>query len=162
MSLIGNLLVGLAIAIGLVGVVLPILPGTLVIFVAIVVWAAAEGGVVAWTACGVAIGILVAAQGLKYAVPGRRLRVHGVPASTLIVAALIGVIGFFVIPVVGLVIGFVGGVYVAEAARLHDLARAWRSTTAALTAVGLSIVIELVGGLLAAAVWAIGVVATTG
>ncbi|HSS67132.1 MAG TPA: DUF456 domain-containing protein [Nocardioidaceae bacterium] len=162
MSLIGNLLVGLAIAIGLVGVVVPILPGTLLILVAIVVWAVAEGGVVAWTACGIAIGILVAGQALKYAVPGRRLSVHGVPASTLIVAGLLGVIGFFVVPVVGLVIGFVGGVYVAEAARLHDVVGAWRSTMAALTAVGLSIAIELVGGLLAAAVWAIGVLATTG
>jgi uncharacterized protein len=110
MSLIGNLLVGAAIAIGLVGVVVPILPGTIVVFAAIAVWAAVEGGAAAWTAFAVASTVLAAAQALKYAVPGRRLRAHGVPASTLVVAAVAGVVGFFVIPIVGLVVGFVGGI----------------------------------------------------
>jgi uncharacterized protein len=160
MSLTGNVLVGVAIAVGLVGIVLPILPGTVVILAAIVVWAALEGGVIAWTTAVVAVSVLVAAQAVKYAVPGRRLRVQGVPASTLVVAAVAAVAGFFVIPIVGLVVGFVGGVLVAEAARLRDLDQAWRSTRTAVGAVGLSILIELAGGLLAAAVWTAGVIAT--
>jgi len=160
MSLIGNLLVGIAIAVGLVGIVVPILPGTIVVFAAIAVWAAVEGGAVAWTAFAVAAAVLAAAQALKYAVPGRRLRVHGVPASTLAVAAVAGVVGFFVVPIVGLVVGFVGGIYAAEVVRLHDGRRAWVSTVAALRAVGLSIAIELAGGLLAAAAWLAGVIAT--
>jgi uncharacterized protein YqgC (DUF456 family) len=160
MSLIGDVLVGVAIAVGLIGIVVPVLPGTIVIVAAIVVWAAVEGGVAAWTAAAVAVAVLAAAQALKYAVPGRQLRVTGVPATTLAVAALAAVVGFFVIPIVGLVIGFVAGVYAAEVARLRDVQRAWASTLAALRAVGLSIAIELAGGLLAAAVWAVGVVAT--
>jgi uncharacterized protein YqgC (DUF456 family) len=156
----GDVLVGIAIAVGLVGIVVPVLPGVLLIFAAIVVWAVAEGGVVAWTACAVAVAILAAAEGLKYAVPGRRLRVEGIPTSTLLIAAVLGVVGFFVIPVVGLVVGFVAGVYLAEAARLKHARTAWASTATALRAVGLSIVIELLGGLLAAAAWAVGVVAT--
>jgi uncharacterized protein YqgC (DUF456 family) len=162
MSLIGNVLVGIAIAVGLVGIVVPILPGTVVILAAIVVWAVLEGGVVAWTAAALALAVLLAAQGLKYAVPGRRLRVQGVPAATLLAAAVLGAVGFFVIPVVGLVIGFVVGVYAAEAIRLGDLRRAWESTRTALAAVGLSIAIELAGGLLAAVCWAVGVVVTAG
>jgi uncharacterized protein len=159
MSLIGDLLVGVAIAVGLVGIVVPILPGTIVIFAAIVVWAAVEGGVAAWTACGAAIAALAVGQALKYLVPGRRLRVHGVPATTLAIAALAAVVGFFVIPIVGLVVGFVAGVYAAEVARLRDVGQAWATTRTALGAVGLSIAIELVGGLVAAAAWAVGVIA---
>jgi uncharacterized protein YqgC (DUF456 family) len=160
MSLMGDVAIALAIAIGLVGIVLPILPGTVVILAAVVVWAALEGGAIAWTACAIAVGALVAAQVLKYAVPGRRLRISGVPPTTLVIAAALAVVGFFVIPVVGLVIGFVVGVYAAEAARLGDLQRAWQTTRSALSAVGLSILIELAGGLAAAAVWAAAVVAT--
>jgi uncharacterized protein len=155
-SLVTDLLVAIAIAVGLVGIVIPVLPGVTLIFAAILVWAVVEGGGVAWATCAVAVAVLAAAQALKYAVPGRRMRVEGIPARTLALAAVLGIVGFFVIPVVGLVVGFVGGVYLAEAARLKDVRRAWSSTVAAVRAVGLSIAIELIGGLLAAAIWAIG------
>ena len=54
----------------------------------------------------------------------------------------LGVVGFFVIPVVGLFVGFVLGIYLAERRRVGQ-ADAWPSTKAALRAVGLSILIEL-------------------
>jgi len=56
------------------------------------------------------------------------------------------------VPVVGLVLGFVLGVYLAERARLGRDG-AWPSTRTALGAVGWSILIELAAGLLATAVW---------
>jgi hypothetical protein len=89
---------------------------------------------------------------VKFAVPHRRLRDAGVPPSTIIVGAILGALGFFAIPVVGLFIGFIGGVWLAEARRL-GAPRAWPSTKAALLATGLSILIELTSGLLAAAVF---------
>jgi hypothetical protein len=55
--------------------------------------------------------------------------------------------------VVGLFIGFVLGIYLAELARLGAHEAAWPSTRQALAAVGWSIVIEMATGLLAAAVW---------
>jgi hypothetical protein len=96
---------------------------------------------------------------VKYLVPGRRLKASGVPTRTLLVGGVLGFVGFFVVPVVGLLIGFVLGVYLAERARV-GAARAWPSTVAALQAVGFSILIELVAAVLAAAVWAVGVTVT--
>jgi hypothetical protein len=69
------------------------------------------------------------------------------------------VVGFFVIPVIGLFIGFVLGVYLAEYRRLGATA-AWPSTTHALKAVGLSILIELAAGVVATFIWIAGVVVT--
>jgi uncharacterized protein len=158
MTLVTDLLVAIVIAVGLVGIVVPLLPGVALILGAIVVWAVVEGGMTAWITCGLAVAVLAAAQALKYAVPGRRLRVHGIPARTLAIAAVLGIVGFFVIPIVGLVVGFVAGVYLAEATRLKDVQLAWSSTVAALRAIGLTMAIELVGGLLAAATWAVGAV----
>jgi hypothetical protein len=71
----------------------------------------------------------------------------------------LGIVGFFVIPVVGLVIGFVLGVYLAEHRRVGPAA-AWPSTREALRAVGVSILIELAAGVVAALAWVAGVVAT--
>ena len=60
---------------------------------------------------------------------------------------------------VGLLVGFVLGVYLAEYHRVGAQA-AWPSTRHALKAVGLSILIELAAGLLATFVWIAGVVLT--
>jgi uncharacterized protein YqgC (DUF456 family) len=154
-----EVLVALAIAVGLVGILVPILPGSVLVLGAILVWAWNVGGATAWTVFAVAAVILVAGGVVKYLVPNRRLKEVGVPASTQWVGAALGIVGFFVVPVVGLFLGFVLGVYLAEYRRVGSSA-AWPSTKHALKAVGLSILIELVAAVAATLVWVAGVLAT--
>ena len=154
-----EVLVALAIAIGLVGILVPILPGSVLVLGAILVWAWEVGGGTAWTVFGIAAAVLVAGGVVKFLVPNRRLKDAGIPASTQWIGAALGVVGFFVVPVVGLFLGFVLGVYLAEYRRV-GAAAAWPSTKHALRAVGLSIVIELAAGAVATCVWIVGVVLT--
>ena len=126
-----EVLVALAIAVGLVGILVPILPGSILVLGAILVWAWEVGGATAWAVFGVAAAVLVVGGVVKYLVPNRRLKDAGVPASTQWIGAAVGVVGFFVVPVVGLFIGFVLGVYLAEHRRLGATA-AWPSTKHAL------------------------------
>jgi uncharacterized protein YqgC (DUF456 family) len=156
MSVGGIVLVALAIAVGLVGIVLPFLPGTLLIYAAIAVWAFMVRGTVAWVVLGVVTVVLGASLLVKYLWPARRMRAADVSGRTLAAGAVAGVIGFFVIPVVGLVVGFVAGVYLAELAHRRDNKRAWASTVHAVKGVALSMGVELAGGLLATAAWVIG------
>lgn len=150
-----DLLTGLAIAVGLVGIVVPVLPGSLLVVAAILVWAVIESTATGWVVFAVATLLLAAGAVVKYAVPGRRLKADGVPNRTLLAGAVLGVVGFFVVPVVGLLIGFVLGVYVSELQRV-GLDLAWPTTRSALRAVGVSIFIELAAGLLAALTWLAG------
>ncbi len=113
-----EVLVALAIAVGLVGILVPILPGSVLVLAAILVWAWEVGGTTAWAVFGVAAAVLVAGGVVKYLVPNRRLKDAGIPGSTQWVGAALGIVGFFVIPVVGLFIGFVLGVYLAEYRRV--------------------------------------------
>jgi uncharacterized protein len=154
-----EVLVALVIAVGLVGILVPILPGSVLVLAAILVWAWEVGGTTAWGVFGAAAAVLVAGGVVKFLVPTRRLKDAGVPGSTQWVGAALGVVGFFVIPVVGLFVGFVLGVYLAEYRRLGATA-AWPSTRHALKAVGLSILIELVAGVVATFIWIAGVVLT--
>jgi uncharacterized protein YqgC (DUF456 family) len=153
-----NILVGVAIAVGIVGVVVPVLPGSLLVVGAILVWALVVGSATGWAVFAVAAAFVLGGTVVKYAVPGRRLKRDGIAGSTLLAGAVLGVVGFFVVPVVGLPVGFVLGIYLAEWRRLgsHDLA--WPSTVAALKAVGLSMLIELVACLAAALTWAVGLI----
>jgi hypothetical protein len=101
--------------------------------------------------------VLLVGQVVKYAVPGKTLKAT-VPTSTLLVGGLGAVVGFFVIPVVGALAGFPVGVYLAERHRLGAQG-AWPSTRAALRAIGVSILIEFVAGVIAVAIWLVGVAA---
>jgi uncharacterized protein YqgC (DUF456 family) len=154
-----EILLALAIAVGLVGMLVPMLPGSLLVGAAILLWAVDRGDPTAWVVTAVALGLLVAGAVVKYLVPGRRLQRAGVPSTTLLAGGALGVVGFFVVPVVGLPLGFLLGVYLVEWRRLghHE---AWPATVHALKAVGLGILIELGFGTLAAATWALGVVLT--
>lgn len=153
-----ELVVGLAIVVGLVGIVLPVLPGTIVILVAILVWATETGGSTAWVVLAISTVLLAAGSVVKFLVPGRQLKAT-VPNTTLMVGAVFAVLGFFVIPVVGLLVGFPVGIYLAERQRV-GAAAAWPSTRAALKALGVSILIELLAGVLATLTWVTGVALT--
>jgi len=146
-------LTSLAMVVGLVGIVVPILPGILLVWAAVLVWAIVEGSATGWVIFGIATVVTAVSQVMKYVIPGRRLRDLGVPMRTTVIGGIAGIVGFFLIPVVGLVIGFVGGVYVAERARLGTHTAAWTSTLHALKAAGLSILIELAAGLVVVAFW---------
>jgi len=153
----GILLVALAIAVGLAGILVPLLPGTLLVWAAIAVWAFLERTTSAWVVLGVVSVLLGAGILVKYLWPVKRMRAADVSARTLAVGGLLGVVGFFVIPVVGLVVGFVAGVYLAELAQRRDRSRAWAATVHAVKGVALSVGVELAAGLAATAVWAVAV-----
>jgi uncharacterized protein YqgC (DUF456 family) len=145
---------GLLIVVGLAGVVVPVIPGLLLVWAGVFVWFLDDRDTARMSVLIVVTLVLVLGSVVKYLVPGRRLREDGVPWSTLALGAALGIVGFFVVPVVGLFVGFVLGIYLAESMRSSDRAEAWRSTKRALVAVGLSILIELAAGLFATAIWA--------
>ena len=154
-----EILVAVLIAVGVAGIIIPVLPGTVLVLGAILVWTLEIGTSVAWLVFAFATTFLVLGTIVKYLVPGRQLKASGVPTRTLVAGGVLAFVGFFVVPVVGMFIGFVLGVYAAERARV-GAAGAWPSTKAALRAVGVSILIELVAAFLAVATWVIGVVVT--
>lgn len=154
----GNVFVGVVILIGLIGVVVPVLPGLWLSWLGVLIWSLFESSTVGWIVLVVVTGLLALSQVVKFLIPGRRMRVAGVPWRSTALGGILGIVGFFVVPVVGLFIGFPLGVYLAERVRLGGHERAWPSTVHAVKAMGLSILIELVSGLLMAGVWLIGVV----
>jgi uncharacterized protein len=156
-STVGIVLVALAIAVGLVGILVPLLPGTVLVFGAILVWALFERTTVAWVTLGIVAALLAATLLVKYLWPMRRMKSADVGTLSLVAGGVLGIIGFFVVPVLGLVIGFVLGVYLAELAKRRDQRVAWTSTVHAIKGVALSVGVELAGGLLATVAWVVAV-----
>ncbi|MGO1561542.1 hypothetical protein CZ771_09080 [Actinomycetales bacterium JB111] len=144
-----ELLTILAIAVGLAGVVSQIFPGGSIVAAAVAIWGWYQGGTLGWTVALVAIVSMVVAMVLKYVLTARYLERGGVKSSTLTIAALAGVVGFFVVPVIGMFLFFIGAVFLVELARSRTVARAWPATKRALKAAGLTILIELAGAMVA-------------
>jgi uncharacterized protein len=155
-------LLGLVMAVGLVGVVIPVLPGLLLVAAAGLVWAIMADGFAPWAVFAAMMLMLVVGTVAKYVLPGRSLKQAGAPASTLILGGIGAIAGFFLIPVVGLPLGAILGIYLGELRRLSDGRAAWRSTVTTAKAIGVGILIELGAGLAAVGIWLVSVLAGVG
>lgn len=153
-----TLIATVAVVAGVIGVFVPVLPGLLLCWAGVMVWALFGGhGAVGWSVAVAATIVLALGFAAKYLVPGRNLKNAGVANLTLLLGGVCGIIGFFVIPVVGVVAGFVLGVFLAELARRRAAGPAWQATKHALKAAGVAMLIELATALLIGAIWVGGV-----
>lgn len=144
--LVGTLLL-LVMLVGLAGVVVPVLPGLALINAAVLGWALYERSTVGWVTLAVCLAVWAVAFALQYLVPGKRLVAAGVPTWVVGVAGVAGVVGFFVVPVIGLPLFFVGAVYLVQSLRARHLGSSVGSTWQAILAVGISQLIELTGAM---------------
>jgi uncharacterized protein YqgC (DUF456 family) len=143
-------LVAVAVAVGIVGVVVPVLPGLLLVAAAIGAWAVGND---AWWLLAAVVLLSAVTLGLKVALPARAAR-DSASTAALVVGAVAALVGFFVIPVVGMVVGFLVGVLAVELIRLRDPAGAWRATWATARSIGITMAIELAACIVMAGLWA--------
>lgn len=146
-------LVGLVMLIGLGGTIIPILPGLLVIWGAGLVYGMMVGFEVTWMPFAVMSALTVVGYALAFALPGMRGAAAGAPIRTLVLGALGAAVGFVVLPVVGLPIGGVAAIYLAERQRIGEHEAAWRSTEAVLVGLGLSVGVQLLFALAMVGTW---------
>jgi uncharacterized protein YqgC (DUF456 family) len=139
--------------VGLVGVVLPVMPGLLLIWVGVLLWALTEGGAAAWWVVGIVTALYAVGAVVEYLVPGQRMRRAGVRTSTLVLAVVVAIALGILIPVIGALLGFPLGIYLVQRVRRDSHEDAWRATGHALRAIGLNILIELATALLMIATW---------
>lgn len=157
-EIIATLITAVLLVVGCLGIIVPVLPGSILVIVGLVVWAvvvqAAEGWVV------LVLGSVLALAGMSASavLTGTRLKQRRIPNRSLVYAAVGAVIGLFVIPVVGLFVGFAAGLLLTETARQRDLGTALASSWAALKALGMGIVVEFGCALAAATVFVVGAI----
>lgn len=155
--IIWTVICGVAILVGAAGVIIPVLPGSLLIGVSLLAWAVALGQPVGWVVFGVGAPLLAAGMVSSTVLTGRAMKARAIPGRSIVAGLVLGVAGFFVVPVVGLLLGFAVGLFLAELARHKTLKPAVSSSVAALKATGLGMLAEFGFASLAAGTWAAGV-----
>ncbi|MEO7446987.1 MAG: DUF456 domain-containing protein [Humibacillus sp.] len=155
-----NVLVAIAMVVGTVGIVVPVLPGLFLVWAATLLWAFEDTTSARWVVLGIATLLYAGGVVAQYLLPGRRMKRAGVDSRIVALALVVAVVGFFVIPVIGAPIGFVGTIFALELVKHHDRGTAWRATSHALRAVALNIGIELATAFAIITTWAVAVYLT--
>lgn len=151
-----TIIAAVTMVVGLCGVVVPVLPGLMLMWVAALVYGFAVG----WSSLGYAVMALftvaVAISLVTSFVIPRRAAADGGASGWAQLGAIVGAVaGFFVIPVVGVIVGALVGLFVVEWGLKGDRREAWTATVATAKGFGLSALIDFGIGLVMLAAWAV-------
>lgn len=157
-DIIVTVVAGILLAVAVFGTIYPLLPGSPVALVTLIAWGWVLGSAASWTAAGIGALFVCVGWSASAVLTGRKLKKQSIPKGSILIAALAGIVGMFVIPVAGLFLGFAGGLFLSEYVRLNDSRTAGRSSVETLKAMGMGMLIEFFMVSLAASVWTVGVV----
>lgn len=118
----------LAMLIGLIGIVLPVIPGTIIIFVAALIYALVEGfQIVGWPTL-VVLGLLtIVATTADLWASSVGAKVGGASGWSVLVGLIGGLVGFVVFSLPGAILGAILGVLLTELIRVGDLKQAFKA-----------------------------------
>ncbi len=148
------LVVAVLMAVGLAGIILPFMPGLPIIWGAALLYGFLTGfgrlGVTAMIAITVLAALGIAAA---FVLPDRAGVASGATRSTRLFAGVLGIVGFFVVPVIGFPLFACAGVLIAQYRETAEWDTAVRSTVAVLKGFGAGLIAELGAGLAIVLVW---------
>lgn len=148
----------LLLVVGVLGTIIPILPGSLLTIGTLLVWAWVLGSTASWTAALIGVALAVVGMSASAILTGRKMRREQIPRGPVIIGVIVGVVGMFIVPVVGLFLGFALGLLLAEYARRKDLSAAWRSSVEAMKSMGFGMLLECACASLAAFAFVVGAI----
>ncbi|MFJ8669373.1 DUF456 domain-containing protein [Streptomyces sp. NPDC093600] len=147
------LLVAMVMLLGLFGVLAPGVPGPWLVWAAVLWWSLQQQSGLAWILLVASTALLLLTQVVVWQLPPRRFRGVGISRRMVTYAGVGAFLGFFLVPVVGAIPGFVGGIYLSERLRLGGHGQAKASTRALMRAAGTSVLVELFSCLLIVGAW---------
>ncbi|MFE5857314.1 DUF456 domain-containing protein [Streptomyces sp. NPDC056500] len=146
-------LVGLVMVLGLVGVMVPGVPGRWLVWAAMLWWSLHEQSGLAWVLLVASTALFLVDQVVVWLLPTRRLRGVGITRRMAVFAGAGAVLGFVLLPVIGAVPGFIGGIYGTERRRLGGHGQAMAATRQVMRAAGTSVLVELFACLMVVGAW---------
>lgn len=150
--LLESITFGLVIAfilLGLVGIIVPLIPGTLLIWLAVLVYVLANGmTAVGWTSFIIITLIAIGTGTADLWMPLLGAKSGGASRRSMLLGIVGAIVGSFIFPLLGTVIGYALGILLGEYQKVGDWEAAWKASIGGLAGWGLATGIQLGGGLL--------------
>lgn len=161
MSAFSELIIAILMAIGIIGTVIPFVPGLALTWFAGGLWAYFDGGDSTRVKLFILMTIFtVTGYAAQFVLPAATATAFKAPPRTILFGALLGLIGFFIVPVIGAPIGFMTGVYASFLASTNDSTEAWKMAVRTAVAYGWGLLLQVFCGLLVALTWIVGLILT--
>lgn len=148
-------LVLIVMLVGLAGTILPIVPDLILIWLAALVYGLVWGfgGSGPWLFAFITL-LMLFGYGLNLLITHLGAAQTGASWQALSASLALATAGFFVIPIIGALIGAVAGVFLVEYSRRKNARQAWRVTTGALFGFAIGFGLQITMGVLMILVWA--------
>lgn len=157
-QIIYTIIAGLLLVVSALGTIFPVLPGSLLTIGTLLGWGWLLGSGASWWAAGLGMAIALLGWSASAVLTGKKLKEHQIPKGSILFAVVGAIAGAFLIPVIGMFVGFAVGLFAGESVRRREVSGALGSSWAALKAMGLGIVVEFGCVLLASSIWVIGLI----
>lgn len=155
-AVLWTIVVAVVMVLGLMGVVLPVLPGLVLIWAAALFYGLMVGfGAVGWSVVALLTALAVAGMIKTVVIPRRAAVESGASGWAQLGAVVGGVVGFFVIPVFGLILGALAGLLAVEYVLKGNWDEALAAVRGTAKGFGLSVVIDLILGMVMIVAWSV-------
>jgi hypothetical protein len=142
--------------VGLAGLIIPIFPGLVVIWIAALIFGILTGfTTLGWVIFAVLTVLMVVGNVADNIMMGTKARQGGASWLSIILGLLAGILGSLLIPPIGGIIGAPLVLFLAEYMRQRQVDKAFASTRALLIGWGWSFVIRFIIGLVMIGLWMI-------
>lgn len=137
------------IVMGLIGVVVPMIPGTLLMWIAVLIYALVNGFNSIGVAAFVVITIIALVTGTADLwMPLLGAKSGGASKRAVLLGVVGSLVGTLIAPLIGTLIGYAGGILLGEYQKRGDWNEALRASAGGLAGWGIATIIQLGGGLL--------------
>jgi len=155
---IANIIILGIMTVGLLGLLIPIIPGLVIIWLASLAYGIGVGfQTPGWIFFFIITIIMLVGSVIDNLVMGQQAHKTGASWISVLLAMLFGVIGTFILPIIGGFIGALTALFIAEWFRRKNWREAMTATTGWAVGCGWAIVIRFILGLLMIGIWIIWV-----
>jgi hypothetical protein len=136
------------ILIGIVGIIVPILPGMFLVWLTVLgyAWVTEFQIITPWMLV-VLTGIALATGSASIWLPYLGAKKMGAAKRSVVLGFIGGIIGTFIMPLIGTIIGYALGIIIGEMLKHRDLRVAIKTSIGGVAGWGISTVVELAGAL---------------
>jgi uncharacterized protein YqgC (DUF456 family) len=137
------------IVLGLIGIVVPLIPGTLLIWLAVLVYVLANGiTAVGWPSFIIITLIAITTGTADIWMSLLGAKTGGASRRAMLLGFVGAIVGSFIFPLLGTVIGYGAGILLGEYQKAGDWEAAWKASIGGLAGWGVATGVQLGGGLL--------------
>lgn len=141
---------------GLLGLIIPIFPGLVVIWLASLGYGIAVGfDVLGWVMFAIITVLMIIGSLIDNILMGTKAHKSGASWLSILAALIFGIAGTFVVPVLGSIIAALLALFIAEWIRRKNHQEAWKAALGMMTGYGMAFAIRFIMGLVMIGLWMI-------